>query len=732
MSAHNQRRVLRYGGISETAGWPLRRRVESFLKNYLSPLLRTARCYGLPAVTVNPPLSVFLLTAVCSLLCLNAQAALWSGIVDPSRATDWSQAGVVGGIPNRTVVCATINASSYGNGASDATGGIQNALNSCPSGQVVVLSAGTFRINSNVLVPSNVTLRGAGANQTILDAHGSGHGPVILGNGGVTQNAVNASVSIVSGATAGSISLGLASNSGVSIGSYLLVTELNDTSFVTNVGGEGTCTWCDGYWNGTRSRGQIVQVTSVSGSVVGINPALYSAYSHSPLATPFTASASYAGVEYLQVYENNTGYAGDFYMGGCANCWAKGVEGNYADGNFVEVHWGWHDEIRDSYFSNAYTHAPGAYDSDVFLADKTSASLIENNIVERGHVSLMFDWGPAGNVLAYNYTEGEFDANSVNFVIGGVSMHGAHPQFNLMEGNVANQYYPDQVWGSSSHNTTFRNWWEGTTRACSPSSGRGTVSCTGSSGWWPFQASRAEQVSSLATYGNFVGDIAGSANQNALLSFGNPTSHVAILTSPSSRSYDSTNYNMTFGYGESSDSGSGPGIDSTRPYNTALIYNVYTYANGATNCFFNGSASTCSTSLPASFFHSAKPSWWLASLPWPPIGPDVTGGPGANGHAYLIPAQYCYLNVMGGTEGGAGSPLAFNATACYPIIGVSTSSPCDVNGDNATNIVDVQQCVNQSLGVATCTADINKDGICNVVDVQRVVNAALGGQCVTN
>ena len=58
-------------------------------------------------------------------------------------------------------------------------------------------------------------------------------------------------------------------------------------------------------------------------------------------------------------------------------------------------------------------------------------------------------------------------------------------------------------------------------------------------------------------------------------------------------------------------------------------------------------------------------------------------------------------------------------------------SACDVNADGTTNIVDVQQCVNQSLGVAACTADINKDGICNVVDVQRVVNAALGGQCVS-
>jgi hypothetical protein len=59
------------------------------------------------------------------------------------------------------------------------------------------------------------------------------------------------------------------------------------------------------------------------------------------------------------------------------------------------------------------------------------------------------------------------------------------------------------------------------------------------------------------------------------------------------------------------------------------------------------------------------------------------------------------------------------------------SNACDVNGDSAVNVVDVQQEVNQALGIASCKADINKDGQCTVVDVQRVVNAALGGQCVT-
>jgi hypothetical protein len=60
------------------------------------------------------------------------------------------------------------------------------------------------------------------------------------------------------------------------------------------------------------------------------------------------------------------------------------------------------------------------------------------------------------------------------------------------------------------------------------------------------------------------------------------------------------------------------------------------------------------------------------------------------------------------------------------------SSACDLNGDSASTVSDVQLCVNQAIGTAACgSGDINKDSACNVVDVQRTVNGALGGQCVT-
>lgn len=44
-----------------------------------------------------------------------------------------------GVIPNRTTICTTLNASSYGSGTQDASAAIQTAVNACPLGQVVQL-----------------------------------------------------------------------------------------------------------------------------------------------------------------------------------------------------------------------------------------------------------------------------------------------------------------------------------------------------------------------------------------------------------------------------------------------------------------------------------------------------------------------------------------------------------------------------------------------------------------
>src|SRR5271166_3200439 len=240
------------------------------------------------------------------LLCCSAYsyAQLWAGILDPSRATDWSQAGIPGGIPNRTTICSTLTSSAT-------SAQINSALAACPNGQVVYLSAGTYTLSSALQMPSNVTLRGAGADQTILNSTVTSGPDVLMGTG---SPSFSGAVSITGGNTAGSTSITVSSATGISVGGYLLIDQQNDGTVVSIAGNEGNCTWCDQSQSNTGlyAQGQIAEVTSVNGTTIGISPGLFVSYTLSPVAIPFTASAKYAGVENLQIYANNTHTAGDY------------------------------------------------------------------------------------------------------------------------------------------------------------------------------------------------------------------------------------------------------------------------------------------------------------------------------------------------------------------------------------------------------------------------------------
>jgi len=314
---------------------------------------------------------------------------------------------------------------------------------------------------------------------------------------------------------------------------------------------------------------------------------------------------------------------------------------------------------------------------------------VQNNILERLHTAIMVEFGAAGNVVAYNYEFGAFDSGALNSVLGGIVMHGGHPQFNLFEGNITVGIGSDSVWGSLANDTWFRNWVVGTTKACNPTSGRGTVVCTplgtqgstGVNGWWEFQASKDVDPDFLDILQNFVGDVIGSAAQQSLIAYGSPQPSVNLVNAvcgPSpcggtSRPYDANNYGYTFGYGIASDTGAGGTAagagcsgsftytcHSLTPYTTAFLHGEYSNISSATIW-----ATGVTQTLPASFYLSTKPNWWNSTIPFPGIGPDVTGGTGPGGHAYINPAQACYQNVMGGTD-GTGGPLTFNASTCYP------------------------------------------------------------------
>jgi hypothetical protein len=532
------------------------------------------------------------------------------------RSIDWTQSGVPGGIPVRTTVCANLGA-----GASQTA--IQSALNACPANQVVQLAAGSYNVSA-LTIPSNVVLRGAGPQKTVLTAGGGGAGFIQFGSGRTPT--ASSSVAITGGATARSTSITLQSTSQVSVGSYLMISQLNDPSYVSITTTNGSCTWCDGGigWNGTRTQGQFVEVVGVSGNTVTISPGLYIGYARTPLATPMTMGAVNAGVEDLQVYMTNSGYTANFRMEGAAKSWIKNVESNYTDGDHVQAHWSFRNEIRDSWFHNGYTHAPGQTESSIFIANKSSGFLVENNVLRRLHAGLMLNWGASGNVIAYNYFDGNFDSAGYNSLFPSISMHGAHPMFNLIEGNIAAKLDADFYWGTSSHTTALRNWFKGASQVWGPLNGRGAEQPA--SAYWSSQALAAVDLSQTARYYSLLGNVIGSEWQKSL---GKWTPYVVA---PASRSYYTTNnpYGYAFGYANLSDGGDNSGNNSL-PYTTALIHGDYDYVTGQ----FRWDGATASRVIPASLFKSAKPSWFGA-MQWPAFGPDI-GTPVNN-----IPAKACF------------------------------------------------------------------------------------------
>src|ERR1700739_4365946 len=77
------------------------------------------------------------------------RAQAWSGIIDPTRAIDWSSVGS-GVVQTRTTICSTLGtagqSASYAQSVASAQ--INSAIAACPSGQVVYLNAGTYTLSS--------------------------------------------------------------------------------------------------------------------------------------------------------------------------------------------------------------------------------------------------------------------------------------------------------------------------------------------------------------------------------------------------------------------------------------------------------------------------------------------------------------------------------------------------------------------------------------------------------
>jgi len=506
-----------------------------------------------------------------------------------SRSVTWTgNVGVKGDIPSRTTIYKTLSPSGGDNAPA-----IQAAISGCPAGQVVQLNAGTFTVSSPIKVKSGITLRGAGMGKTIIMGASGMSGNYVIGYSGYT---FGSSVNITGGLSKGSTNITTASAHGWKAGDLILIDQLNNASDdppVINVGNNGTCTWC-GRDTGKRSIGQIVKVVTVPSSTTAtLEIPLYWNYklSLTPQATKINGVTNDAGIEDLTVNNNASGNSsqagsgGTILLAGASNCWVLRVEGIGAWESLVKLQASYRNTIRSSKFHEpvpAKASADSVY--GIWLNKFNSANAIENNQIYHFVTGFILNGATSGNVIAYNYITALNKASAPTWQLGALKFHGAHPIMNLIEGNLSDgRYSGDNVWGSSSQNTLFRN--------------RNTLTPGKTGATWDFDFHR------LAQYHNFVGNIIGESGVETTYELNN------VTVSGQKAIY-------RFGYagdGDKDASGNDPAVAAT-----ALQHGNW---DSATNgIVWNGSDDR---TLPPSLYLTAKPSWW-GTMQWPCIGPDVS------------------------------------------------------------------------------------------------------------
>lgn len=648
------------------------------------------------------------------LFSISAQAQTSAGILDPSRAIDWSKAGIVGGIPSGSwAQCgSTIPA-----GSSAAT--IQNTINNCPANHYVLLGAGTFNLSTGLNMKSNVVLRGAGANQTFLTFTGtvSCYSAVaaicITGDLYTYSNSGNNYPGQPNGATwsggysqgATSITLTNVGSTGIVNGQYIYLDQANDTSIGSGLficdETSPACSSEGGAPGMTRngvnySQLQVVQVTAGCASkcigvgpfTLTISPGLYGSNwrsSQTPNAWWPSATMQYAGVENMSI-NNQTGMGDNGETIGifnASNCWVSGVALLHGGRAHIWIIQGAHNQIQSNYFYQTQDAQSQSYGVEL---DMTSDNLVVNNIMQQVTAPLM-GGAQFGNSLAYNYMINDYQTVSASCMYPVDYSHDAGAEYNLLEGNFAEVLEADVVHGTQGLNTLFRNVVTGYElgKSCA------TIALT----FDPF--SRFENVvgNVLGTPGKTI-TYQNDPNQEFVVYDIGQAHQIAADPVVGTTMLRWGNYDNVTGAvrwcGNSSNTGWATACGGASEVPTGIS----SYRNAVPSL---GDKGTGQNPMPASFIYSSAPSWWPSGKPWPAIGPDVTNGNlgqcsggsyaslfatasgqcnggtfSANvngGHANSIPAQDCYLNVMHGPLDGSGGGLSFNASQCYGSSGTS-------------------------------------------------------------
>lgn len=413
-----------------------------------------------------------------------------AGLVPAPVLTTWAPG--VRGIPVRTQVCATINAAQFGNGQSEASAAIQAAINACPAGQVVRLSAGRFTLNNYVLINKGITLRGAGVGTTTLqktNQRAEQEGIVIIGPSRWPKIDDSTAVNLTADAVQGAMSVTVQNAAGFAPGQFVKLDEDDYTTAgwrqlpdrlngpspsilatdrivwpIRNPSNPGDLPLPGGLsWHSRPGRplSEIKEVTAVSGNTVTFSTPVHITYTTAKNAqlVRYTGSQSVhvrdAGIEDMTL---TGGSEGNVSFSAAAYSWAKNIECTLYGIPCVDITHSFRLEIRDSVIRRTIHPYPGGAGYGLSLQQGTAEVLIENNIITEANKVIVVRSAGAGSVVGYNYMDNAHIGNYPGWMEVGLNashMVGSHHV--LFEGNQSFNYDSDDTWGGSLAMTIFRN-----------------------------------------------------------------------------------------------------------------------------------------------------------------------------------------------------------------------------------------------------------------------------------
>lgn len=588
----------------------------------------------------------------------------------------WAAAGVEGGIPtNRTqcvnAACATVTT----NGSSATLAQINSAISGAPSNTYVLLGAGTFTLSGSIVIArSDVTLRGSGADQTRLIISGASSGCGF----GTTSFAIRACTGLNIGTTAGGFSgprnsatwssgyvqgstqIVISSTTNLAVGSTIWLDQLNDSADGYPAAGD---LWpceeqagCSADGSSSVQRVDRIQseahkVTNINGTTITIDPGILSPNYRSG-QTPGAWWGNVSGTidvtsgvgleNFLLQFTDSSNIAGIGFINK-TNSWIKGVSvirtGTTASFlSHVYIVNGFRNTYEQNYFYGAESAGASNITNYAMAMYSGSQQLVQNNIFHHTTEPIEMAASEIGTVFGYNFE------NDSWFSSAGIQNHG-FGMYSLSEGNNWGVRYCDNNHGPAFFETMFRDHYARNNGNGSTDAGAAMLThCRffnivgnvfASTGWTTYQATDLANNSAAVYVTGWNGNCSNCGSMSTdtnvrrtLLRWGNWDN----VTSTG----DSTDGDAT----------------GTRFVSSEVPSGITNYANTV----------PASQTLPNSLYLSAKPAF-LGSLPWPLIGPDVTGSQtgthgitAAGGHAYKNAAWVCFTNATNDANYGSSSP----------------------------------------------------------------------------